>query len=63
MFAAMSYGAISHNVHKSLALAAERCGTFLNTGEGGLHRDFYQYKDHVIVQVRLGPLRRPRRNT
>ena len=26
----------------------------MNTGEGGLHRDFYKYKDHVIVQVASG---------
>jgi glutamate synthase domain-containing protein 2 len=54
IFGAMSYGAVSYNVHKSLMMAAERNGTLMNTGEGGLHRDFYKYKDHVIVQCASG---------
>ncbi|HEY3422711.1 MAG TPA: glutamate synthase-related protein, partial [Methanocellaceae archaeon] len=54
IFGAMSYGAVSYNVHKSLMLAAERSGTLMNTGEGGLHRDFYKHKDNVIVQVASG---------
>ena len=40
MFSAMSYGSISYNAHESLARAAEELGTFYNTGEGGLHKDF-----------------------
>jgi glutamate synthase domain-containing protein 2 len=54
IFGAMSYGAVSYNVHKSLMIAAARNGTLMNTGEGGLHRDFYKYKDHVIVQCASG---------
>jgi len=54
VFGGMSYGAVSHNVHKSLMMAAERCGILMNTGEGGLHKDFYKYKDHVIVQCASG---------
>ena len=54
MFAAMSYGAISYNAHASLAKAAKELGIFYNTGEGGLHRDFYPYGDHTIVQVASG---------
>lgn len=54
VFGAMSYGAVSYNVHKSLMMAAERCGTLMNTGEGGLHRDFYKYRDNVIVQCASG---------
>ncbi|MGM9567722.1 MAG: glutamate synthase-related protein [Clostridia bacterium] len=54
MFAAMSYGAISYNAHASLAMAAKELGIFYNTGEGGLHRDFYPYGDHTIVQVASG---------
>jgi glutamate synthase domain-containing protein 2 len=54
VFGGMSYGSVSYPVHKSLMLAAERCGTFMNTGEGGLHRDFYKLKDHVIVQCASG---------
>ena len=54
MFSAMSYGSISYNAHESLARAATEMGTYYNTGEGGLHKDFYQYGDHTIVQVASG---------
>ena len=54
MFSAMSYGAISYNAHKCLATAAERLGTYYNTGEGGLHEDFYNYGKNTIVQVASG---------
>ena len=54
MFSAMSYGSISYNAHKSLALAAKALGIFYNTGEGGLHEDFYVYGDNTIVQVASG---------
>ena len=40
MFSAMSYGSMSYNAHKSLAMAAEELGILYNTGEGGLHEDF-----------------------
>lgn len=54
MFSAMSYGSISYNAHESLARAATELGTFYNTGEGGLHEDFYQYGKNTIVQVASG---------
>ncbi|MDR1939970.1 MAG: alpha-hydroxy-acid oxidizing protein [Clostridiales bacterium] len=54
MFSAMSYGSISYNAHKSLAIAAKKLGIFYNTGEGGLHRDFYEYGANTIVQVASG---------
>jgi glutamate synthase domain-containing protein 2 len=54
MFSAMSYGAISLNVHKALARAATECGTYFNTGEGGLDKRLYKYGDHAIVQVASG---------
>lgn len=54
LFAAMSFGSISYNAHMSLVRAAEKIGTFYNTGEGGLHEDLYKYKDHTIVQVASG---------
>ena len=41
MFSAMSYGSISYNAHASLARAATKLGILYNTGEGGLHEDFY----------------------
>ena len=54
IFSPMSYGSVSLNVHKSLAMAAERLGTLMNTGEGGLHADLYPYGQNVIVQVASG---------
>ena len=54
MFSAMSYGSISYNAHKSLAIAAQKLGILYNTGEGGLHEDFYCYGDNTIVQVASG---------
>jgi glutamate synthase domain-containing protein 2 len=54
MFGAMSYGALSLNVHRSLARAAQEAGTLWNTGEGGLHRSLYQYGDNTIAQVASG---------
>ncbi len=54
MFSAMSYGSISKNAHESLARAATELGILYNTGEGGLHKDFYQYGPNTIVQVASG---------
>jgi glutamate synthase domain-containing protein 2 len=54
VFGGMSYGSVSLNVHKSLAMAASRLGVLMNTGEGGLHADLYPYQDNVIVQVASG---------
>ena len=54
IFSAMSYGSISYNAHKSLALAAAELGILYNTGEGGLHEDFYCYGENTIVQVASG---------
>ena len=54
LFSAMSYGSISFNVSKALAAAAREAGTFYNTGEGGLHRDLYEYGPNTIVQVASG---------
>ncbi len=54
MFSAMSYGSISYNAHESLARAAQELGIYYNTGEGGLHEDFYRYGPNTIVQVASG---------
>lgn len=54
MFAAMSYGSISYNAHASLARAASELGILYNTGEGGLHEDFYCYGANTVVQVASG---------
>lgn len=54
MFSAMSYGSISYNAHAALARAATELGILYNTGEGGLHEDFYVYGPNTIVQVASG---------
>ena len=54
MFSAMSYGSISYNAHAALARAAKESGICYNTGEGGLHEDFYAYGPNTIVQVASG---------
>lgn len=54
LFSAMSYGSISYNAHAGLARAATELGIYYNTGEGGLHEDFYQYGKNTIVQVASG---------
>jgi len=54
MFSAMSYGSISYNAHESLARASKELGIYYNTGEGGLHEDFYAYGPNTIVQVASG---------
>ena len=54
MIGHMSYGAISLNAQTALAKAACRIGTFMGTGEGGLHESLYPYQNHMIVQVASG---------
>jgi glutamate synthase domain-containing protein 2 len=54
MFGGMSYGSVSLNVHKSLAMAASRLGITMGTGEGGLHPDLYPYGHNIIVQTASG---------
>lgn len=55
VFSAMSYGAISYQAFKSLAMAAKEFGTLFNTGEGGLPRDMRaEYGPHAIVQCASG---------
>ncbi|HHL40747.1 MAG TPA: FMN-binding glutamate synthase family protein [Deltaproteobacteria bacterium] len=54
IFSPMSFGSISLNAQKVLAMAAKECGILMNTGEGGLHEDLLPYRDHIIVQVASG---------
>jgi len=54
MIGHMSYGAISLNAQKALAKAVSEVGTFMGTGEGGLHKDLYPYQNNMIVQVASG---------
>jgi len=54
MIGHMSYGAISLNAQQALARAVKVSGTFMGTGEGGLHQTLYPYQDRMIVQVASG---------
>ncbi len=54
MFSPMSFGSISLNAQKVLAMAAKECGIVMNTGEGGLHEDLFPYRENIIVQVASG---------
>src|SRR5512145_398846 len=54
MIGHMSFGAISLNSHLSMARAVKETGTFMGTGEGGLHKELYPYQDRMIVQVASG---------
>ena len=55
LFSAMSYGAISYQAFKSLAIAASEYGTLFNTGEGGLPKDLRaKYGRNAIVQCASG---------
>ena len=55
LFSAMSYGAISCQAFKSLAMAACDFGTFFNTGEGGLPKELRSdYGRCAVVQVASG---------
>ena len=54
MIGHMSYGAISLNAQTALAKAVSRVGTFMGTGEGGLHESLYPFQDRMIVQVASG---------
>ncbi|MDO9538917.1 MAG: glutamate synthase-related protein [Methanocalculus sp.] len=54
MIGHMSYGAISLNAQLSMARAVTDQGTFMGTGEGGLHPDLRPYQNNMIVQVASG---------
>ena len=55
MFSAMSYGAISFNVHEALGRAASEFGTYFNTGEGGLDKRLYKYGRNTICLLYTSP--------
>ncbi|MBA1336137.1 MAG: Glutamate synthase [NADPH] large chain [Firmicutes bacterium] len=54
LFSAMSFGSISFNACKALAMAAAQLGIYYNAGEGGLHKDLYNYSRNTIAQVASG---------
>ncbi|HHW47155.1 MAG TPA: 4Fe-4S dicluster domain-containing protein [Clostridiaceae bacterium] len=54
MFSAMSFGSISINACKAMAMAASELGIMFNTGEGGFHKDLQKFGKNAIVQVASG---------
>jgi len=54
MFSAMSFGSISINACKAMAMAASELGIMFNTGEGGFHKELQKYGKSAIVQVASG---------
>ena len=55
LFSAMSYGSISlQRTRMRWPEPRRQLGTLYNTGEGGLHEDFYKYGANTIVQVASG---------
>ncbi len=54
VFSPMSYGSISLNAQKALAMAAKANGITWNTGEGGLHKDLLPYASNAVAQVASG---------
>ena len=54
IFAPMSFGALSLNAHKAMAMAAKESGTVYGTGEGGLHHELYEYGPWTVVQCASG---------
>ena len=56
MFSAMSFGSISLNAQKSLAMAAKELGTVFNTGEGGLHSELKEYRQICRCSGGVRPL-------
>lgn len=54
LLAAMSFGAVSFQVHKALMQAAQEVGTLCNTGEGGWPAELRGFGRHVIVQCASG---------
>ncbi|WP_287583548.1 glutamate synthase-related protein [Candidatus Borrarchaeum sp.] len=54
MISHMSYGALSFNAFKALAMAAKEVGTIFGSGEGGLPVELYEYGDYIDVEVASG---------
>ncbi|MDI3474722.1 MAG: hypothetical protein PWQ79_1160 [Thermococcaceae archaeon] len=55
MFAGMSFGSISYNAFKALAMAAKEAGTLFSTGEGGIPKELREeFGDVAVVQVASG---------
>jgi len=50
----MSLGAISYNAVRSIFQAAQEVGIMAGTGEGGLHKDFYQFGKFINAEIASG---------
>ncbi len=50
----MSLGSISFNACKSIYRAVSELGIVAGSGEGGIHKDFYQYKNNLIAEIASG---------
>ena len=60
VFAAMSYGAISYNAFKALAMAAKEYGTLFNTGEGGLPFELRkEFGSYAAIEIKIGQGAKP----
>ncbi|KUO48876.1 MAG: glutamate synthase [Desulfitibacter sp. BRH_c19] len=54
VFGPMSYGSISLNLQKALARVATKKQMLWYSGEGGLHRDLYDYAPRAVLQIASG---------
>lgn len=54
IIAHMSLGALSYNAVEAIARAVKGVGTLFGTGEGGLHKNHYEFKPYAISQVASG---------
>lgn len=50
----MSLGSISYNAITAMYRAVKEVGTLMGTGEGGLHKDHYQFRSNLIGEVASG---------
>jgi glutamate synthase domain-containing protein 2 len=54
VFAPMSYGSINLRLQKALAITAREKGILWYSGEGGLHKELYDYSDWAVLQIASG---------
>ena len=54
MLGQVSLGAVSYNAQKGYFAAAQQLNILAGSGEGGLHKDFFVYSDHINAEVASG---------
>ena len=54
MLGHVSLGAVSYNAQKALFMAASRLNILAGTGEGGIHKDFRGFSQHLNSEVASG---------